>query len=306
VNGLRDVLCHPHLDLVVADMRDDAVVRSVLSDASAVIHLGAIVGDPACTIDEDESISTNVTATELIADLCRSEGISRLVFASTCSVYGASRDTLDERSPLTPVSLYANTKIASEEILLERASATFAPVILRFGTAFGASHRLRFDLVVNLLTAKALREGQITVHGGDQWRPFIHVYDIARAVLIALEAPTERVAGQVINVGVDEQNHQLREIGEIIQRLIPDSEVITHEQVTDKRNYYVSFARARDLLGFNATRTIEDGVLELVEALSDGRVSEYRDASYHNVITISAMFAERGKIAALSSLSRFP
>jgi nucleoside-diphosphate-sugar epimerase len=300
-DALHDVLDHPNLEMVVADFRDETRLRQALRGAAAVAHLGAIVGDPACAIDEDESLSTNVHAAELVADLCVELGIPRLVFASTCSVYGASADPLDETSALNPVSLYANTKIAAEEILLARASADFSPVILRFGTAFGVSHRFRFDLVVNLLTAKAMREGQITIHGGDQWRPFIHVHDIARSVVLALDAPAEQVSGEIINVGADELNYQLRQVGEIIQELVPTAEVVTSEQVTDKRNYYVRFGKARDLLGFAPTRNLEDGVRELVELLRSDEVGEHHEPRYHNVIALSEAFADRARIAGMAS-----
>jgi nucleoside-diphosphate-sugar epimerase len=302
-DALADVRFDPNFELVEADFRDADAVRRALAGAGAVIHLGAIVGDPACAIDEEQSLSTNVEGTQVLADEARAQGIDRFVFASTCSVYGASHEALDETSTLNPVSLYANTKIAAEQLLLERASDSFAPVILRFGTAFGGSHRPRYDLVVNLLTAKAVSEGRITIHGGDQWRPFIHAFDIARAVLLALDAPRDRVASQVINVGADENNYRIGEIGEAIQRLVPSASVATSNEVTDKRNYYVQFTKARELLGFTATLTIEDGVREMVGALTDGTVREYRDPVYHNVITLSELFAERAKLSRMASIA---
>lgn len=298
-DALRDLRFDPNLDIVEADFRDRDVMRDSLAGAAAVIHLGAIVGDPACTIDEHLTISTNVEATRTIAGLARDLGVPRLIFASTCSVYGASHQPLDETSSLNPVSLYANSKIAAEQILLEHATEAFAPTILRFGTAFGASPRLRFDLVVNLLTAKAVCDGQITIHGGNQWRPFIHVADIAGAVMLALDAPRQVVAGQIINVGVDELNYQIRHLGAIIQRHVPQADVVTSDEVTDKRNYFVQFQKARDLLGFTHTRTVEDGVRELVALLSDGRVDSYRTSSFHNVIALSEAFAEQARLDAL-------
>jgi nucleoside-diphosphate-sugar epimerase len=290
-NALADMLEHPNLELHVGDFRDASIVRGALADAAAVIHLGAIVGDPACAIDEDLALSTNLTATAVVADTCLELGISRLVFASTCSVYGASHDPITEDSPLNPVSLYANTKISAEKVLLERQSLGLDPVILRFGTAFGLSTRLRFDLVVNLLTAKAVQDGLITIHGGDQWRPFIHAYDIARSILLALDAPSHLVGGQVINVGSDSLNYRLREIGRIIQDLVPTAEVTTNAEITDKRNYYVEFARARELLGFYPTRTVADGVREMMEVVGD-RVDDYHEARYHNVIALGQAFSQ--------------
>jgi len=281
-DAIRDILSHPQLEMVVADFRDRMVVARAVQDVSAVIHLGAIVGDPACAIDEDFTIGTNFEATRIIADAAKQAGVGRFVFGSTCSVYGASTETLDETSVLNPVSLYANTKIAAERVLLDMRDATFAPVIMRFATAYGHSYRPRYDLAVNVMTAKAVTGGQITIHGGDQWRPFVHVDDIARALVLALEAPIATVAGETFNVGSDEQNHQLKEVGEIIQRLIPHATVLTNDLVTDKRNYYVQFTKIREALGFTPLHTLVESIVEMKGALDTGEVLDYRDRRYNN------------------------
>ncbi len=283
-DAISQILDHPLCEMVVGDFRNPEEVTVALRGAGAVVHLGAIVGDPACAIDEDLALTTNVTGAAIVADACVEQGVPRMIFASTCSVYGASNRPLNETSALHPLSHYANTKVAAETAVLSRRCKGFAPVVLRFGTAFGTSYRERFDLVVNLLTAKAVRDGQITIYGGDQWRPFIHVYDIARAVRLALMVPIESVSGQVINVGVDSLNYRLHKVGEIIQQLVPHSSVITYDQVTDSRNYYVHFAKAIALLGFSPTRTLQDGVKELAEILSTGQIDSYHDAKYHNVL----------------------
>ncbi len=281
-DAIRDILSHPRLEMVVADFRDQMVVARAVQGVSAVIHLGAIVGDPACAIDEDFTIGTNFEATRIIADAAKRAGVGRFVFGSTCSVYGASTETLDETSALNPVSLYANTKIAAERALLDLRDATFAPVIMRFATAYGHSYRPRYDLAVNVMTAKAVTDGQITIHGGDQWRPFVHVDDIARALVLALEAPIATVAGETFNVGSDAQNHQLKEVGEIIQRLIPHATVLTNDLVTDKRNYYVQFTKIRETLGFTPLHTLVESIVEMKEALDTGAVADHRDRRYNN------------------------
>jgi nucleoside-diphosphate-sugar epimerase len=280
-SAIRALYGSAQLDLIVGDFRDRATVMEAVDGVDAVLHLGAIVGDPACAINEDFTIGTNLEATRTLAEACKERGVRRFVFASTCSVYGASDDTLDESSALNPVSLYANSKIAAERLLLGMHGADFSPVILRFATAYGHSHRPRFDLVVNLLTAKAVTEGQITIHGGEQWRPFVHVDDIARACLMAMEAPEAVVAGEIFNVGSDEQNHQLHELGAIIQRLVPDAEVVTNDLITDKRNYYVRFDKIRDALGFTPEHALADSVMEMKAALEDGTVANWKDR-YHN------------------------
>ncbi len=186
---IADVLDHPNLEIVQADFRQVDEVVAAVRGMDTLIHLGAIVGDPACALDEELTIEVNLMATRMIAEVAKGSGVKRFIFASTCSVYGASDEILDERSALNPVSLYARSKIASEKVLRKMADDRFAPVILRFGTIYGLSGRTRFDLVVNLLAAKALIDKQITVFDGDQWRPFVHVDDAAQAVFKVLEAP---------------------------------------------------------------------------------------------------------------------
>ncbi len=225
-SALQSVMHHPNLALVRADLRRPDTMTYAFKHADAVIHLGAIVGDPACALDPYFTMEINVDGTRSIAELCQANGVPRLLFASTCSVYGASDDILDEASALNPVSLYAESKIASERLLLALRDNTFAPVILRFATAYGHSPRPRFDLVVNLLTAKAVAGDPITIYGGDQWRPFVHADDIARAMILALDAPLRTVAGQVFNVGSNEQNHQLSEVGTIIKDIIPSADTL--------------------------------------------------------------------------------
>ncbi len=217
---ISGVLNHPRLELVQADFRRvDEVVRA-MRDVDAVIHLGAIVGDPACALDKDLTIEVNLMATRMIAEVAKGCGVKRFIFASTCSVYGASDEILDEGSALNPVSLYARSKIASEQVLLAIADEHFDPVILRFGTIYGLSRRIRFDLVVNLLAAKAVVEHHITIFGGDNWRPFVHVDDAALAIQKVLDAPQALVSQQTFNVGSDEQNYTIQQVGATISRRV--------------------------------------------------------------------------------------
>jgi nucleoside-diphosphate-sugar epimerase len=170
---------------------------------------------------------------------------------------------------------------------MSMANSDFGPTLLRFGTIYGLSGRTRFDLVINLLTAKALVEGKITVFGGDQWRPFVHVDDAALAVLNSLEAPLALVGNEVFNVGCEEQNHTIQEVGEMIQRLVPASELISMGSDTDKRNYKVSFDKIRNTLGFKPRWSVEEGVRQVIEAIATGRVADYQDSKHSNVKFLS-------------------
>jgi nucleoside-diphosphate-sugar epimerase len=279
---IRDVLSHPNLEIVRGDFRQvDAMVKA-MRDVQSVIHLGGIVGDPACQLDEEVTIEVNLMASRMLAEVAKGTGVTRMIFASTCSVYGASDHLLDERSSLNPVSLYASSKLASERVLSELATDQFAPVIVRFGTIYGLSGRIRFDLVVNLLTAKAVMDGEITVFNGEQWRPFVHVDDAARALMSVLEAPVSLVRNEIFNVGSDQQNYRLREVAEMIQRQVPDAKVIDSQVAGDPRNYRVNFQKIHRILGFAPQWTLEEGIAQTIEAIEDGRIVDYRDPKYSN------------------------
>ncbi len=280
---IAEWLDHPHLEILQADFRQIDRVVEAMRGVDAVIHLGGIVGDPACALDEELTTEINVMATRMIAEVAKGSGVSRFIFASTCSVYGASDHILDEKSELNPVSLYARSKIASEKVLNQMADERFAPVILRFGTIYGLSGRTRFDLVVNLLTAKALVDGEITVFGGDQWRPFVHVDDAARVLQMVLEAPLDIVRNQVFNVGSNEQNYTIREIGEMVQRLVPTASLVSSGNDSDRRNYWVNFNKIHRALNFTPKWTVEQGIQQVIQAIRSGKVIDYRDARYSNV-----------------------
>lgn len=284
---IANVVGHPNLEIVHADFRNiDKIVES-MRGMDEVIHLGAIVGDPACSLDQELTVEVNLMATRMIAEVAKGSGISRFYFASTCSVYGACDYILDERSGVNPISLYARSKLASEKILMNMASDSFSPVILRFGTVYGLSGRTRFDLIINLLTAKAVREGKITVFGGGQWRPFLHVDDVGLAVLNATEAPTSLIHGQIFNVGSNEQNYQLMDIAYLIQKTAPKAEVVDMGADTDFRNYRVDFTKIRTKLQFSPQWTVEGGIEQVIAALENGEVTDYREPMYSNVKFLS-------------------
>jgi nucleoside-diphosphate-sugar epimerase len=292
-DGVRHVIDRPGFKLVRGDLRNIEAVVAACRSADAVVHLGALVGDPACELDERLTLQINHDATFTAAAVARGLGIQRFVFASTCGVYGASDDLLDEDSAVAPISLYAQSKLRSEELLLSMAGDGFCPTVLRFGTFYGRSPRERFDLVVNLLTARAVVEGEIAIHGGQQYRPFLHVADGAEAVLRCLRAPTEVVARQVFNVGSDDQNHRMRDVGERIAELVPAIRVRVQEPATAEANYRVSFARIRSALGFIPRYSLSDGIAELRDAVHSGKVGDYTEARYSNVKAMTTGQATR-------------
>ncbi len=284
--AIRDLYEHERFEFIYGDLRDIEAVTRALQYADAVVHLGALVGDPACALDEKLTVEINLAATRMIAEAARGAGIQRYIFASTCSVYGASDETLDERSALNPVSLYARSKIASERTVLALNSDRFATTVLRFATVYGLSPRPRFDLVVNTLAAQAVCERSISIFGGSQWRPFVHVDDVAEAIVHCLQAPRAVVQGEVFNVGSDEQNYQILQLGDLMQQLIPGVRVVRNGDDQDRRNYRVSFGKIRSRLGFVPRRTVADGILEVKSAIESGAVADFRAACYSNYKTL--------------------
>jgi nucleoside-diphosphate-sugar epimerase len=175
----------------------------------------------------------------------------------------------------------------SEEALLDLNDETLHPVILRLSTVFGLSYRPRFDLVVNLLTAKGVREKEITVMGGSQWRPFVHVADVARAMVMCLQAPLRTVKGEIFNVGGDANNHSIQQVGEMVQRQVPEARLTSTDDTADRRNYRVSFSKIQRKVGFLPERTVEGGIEEIVEALRRGSIGDHKLARYSNHKTLS-------------------
>lgn len=295
--AIEPLLSHPLLEFAQGDCRNIQDVVRAMSGVRDVIHLAAIVGDPACAEDDANALQINYAATRMMLEIAKGHGIERFLFASSCSVYGASDNLMDEKSETEPISLYAETKLHSERVLLDAHSRTFHPTILRFATVFGLARRPRFDLVVNLLTAKAIQEGVITIFNGDQWRPFIHVSDVAAAVVETFAAPLESVSGEIFNVGDDRLNFTLAQVAEKIRALIPETRIEFVENA-DRRNYRVSFRKIRDCIGFTAACALEDGILEIKRAFERAEILNYRQPFYSNV----SYLKERGHVDAKSEL----
>jgi len=280
-HALVDVLPNPNLEMIQGDCRNIQSVVSAIKGCDSIVHLAAIVGDPACDQDRQTALEVNYAATRMLIEIAKGNGVTRFIFASSCSVYGATDLLMDEKSVVTPISVYAQTKIDSERALLEARTPTFHPTILRLATVFGYSHRPRFDLVVNLLTARAAHEGKITIFNGDQWRPFIHVRDVAKGIAQVLEAPIEVVGGTVYNLGDSNMNRTLTQVAQAIQTFYPDT-TVEFKDNTDRRNYRVDFTKIKNEIGFECTISIERGITELKQALETGAITDYTNPLYHN------------------------
>jgi len=281
-SAIEEVLDHPSLEFMRGDCRNIQDVVAAMRGVSAVIHLAAIVGDPACDQDHKTAQEINYAATRMMIEIAKGEQVQRFIFASSCSVYGASEQVMDENSQVQPISLYADTKVDSEQALLAAANSSFHPTILRFATIFGLSPRPRFDLVVNLLTAKAMKEQVVTIYNGEQWRPFLHVADAAAAIVCVLEAPVALVGSQIYNVGDSRLNYTLTDVAAKLVKFFPNTRV-EHVENSDRRNYRVSFEKIRGHLGFTCSKKLEDGIYEIKTAFESGQISDYAAALYSNV-----------------------
>ena len=279
LNDLRD---HPNIEIVEGDFRNIETVVSCLEDMDAVILLAAVVGDPASKARPTQTIETNLLAAQSLAFACKTHCISRFIYASTCSVYGKGDKILDEQSSLNPVSLYARTKIASEESILNMSNSNFEPTILRMSTLYGYSKRMRFDLVVNTMTMKAYTDKKIQVFGGEQWRPLLHVDDAAEVYLKCIEAPLEKVGNQIFNVGSEEQNYQIKDIARIIAKSIKGVSIETLKSDTDNRDYQVSFQKIKDRLNFIPQNSIAQSSKRIFKALNGKKIKNPEAKIYYN------------------------
>jgi nucleoside-diphosphate-sugar epimerase len=269
------------MKVLVGDVRIALEVEKAIQGFDSVVHLAGLVGAGVCESDLEEALRVNCTATRNVLRACQKSYVERLVFASSCSVYGDAKEIVSETSPPNPVDLYAKTKLASENDLLTSCLREPIITIMRMGTVFGVSPRMRFDLFVNLLVAKACTEKKITVRGGHQWRPIVHVQDVGRAYIMALEANKNLVSGQIFNVGSNELNVTKGEVGEKIKMFVPDTQV-TYDPSDDMRDYKAEFSKIRTTLGFKPEISLEQGIEEIVEEFKHGKFADWKTPQYTN------------------------
>ena len=290
LHGQEDIAAEQEqagIEVIRGDIRDEEARGRALQGADAVVHLAAIVGDPACALDPAVSDEVNVQATEALVADAKSAGVSRLVFASTCSNYGRMADPtvpITEEGELRPVSLYAEQKVGMEKLILGGGTGNgLAPTCLRFATVYGVGRRMRFDLTVNEFTRELWADRELEVFGEQFWRPYIHVRDAGRAVRTVLEAPVEKVGGNVFNAGRSGENYRKLDIVEEIGRQTDKGKVSYVKKNEDPRDYKVSFDKIKAELGFETLMTVPDGIAEIIAALDEGRFGDPFDPRYKNI-----------------------
>lgn len=274
---LRDFLGRPAFTLVRDDVRTFDAAH--LSGIDVVMDLAGISNDPACDLDAEVTRQVNWLGSVRLARLAKDAGVSRYLFSSSCSVYGqGGTSNLTEDSALAPVSLYAECKIRAEDDLRELDSSDFGVTILRNATVYGPSRRMRYDLVVNLMTAKAFQDRVIYVlGGGEQWRPNVHVRDVARAFIHVMNASPDATRGQTFNIGSNDQNFRVIDIAHIVRDVMPYVSIQVVPDDPDKRSYHVNFDRLSKALHFHTLYSVADAVAEIKQRMTTGTVWSFKD-----------------------------
>jgi len=299
---LKEVL--GKIELIPGDVRD--FDEKVLDGIDAVVHLGSLSNYPTAAFDPEANYSINCEGTVKLATACKKKGVQRLTFASGCAVYGFYVEGIvDESSPTNPQGDYDKSKLDAEVALGEMVDNNFCPVILRQGTVFGLSPRMRWDLVVNAFVMNAFKSGRLDVwYGGEAWRPLVHIKDVAEAHICGLEAETEKVRGEVFHVVY--KNYRILELAHRVRRALAELgirvEVDVNYDEVDKRSYQVSNQKLSKVLGFTPKVSVEEGVKEIVDVIQRGQYTDFDHPIYYNMpwmmllVEIEARLKKTGKV----------
>jgi nucleoside-diphosphate-sugar epimerase len=285
----------PEIPEIKKDIRD--VAPSDLEGFDAVMHLAALSNDPLGNLNPELTYAINHHAAVNLARMAKQVGVSRYIFSSSCSTYGAAGDeTLTEDAPFNPVTPYGHSKVFVERDVAQLASDTFSPIILRNATAYGVSPRLRFDIVLNNLVAWAVTTGLVYIKSdGSPWRPIVHVEDIARAFSAMLDAPRDAIHNQAFNVGVTAENYRIRDLAEIVKETVPGCRVeYAQDGEPDKRTYRVNFDKiARRVPAFQPQWDARRGAQELYEAYvkSGVKLDEFEGPKYKRIDHIKQLLS---------------
>ncbi len=288
--SLIDIWGHPDFVLEKVDITDHNAMDDVFRryEFAGIVHLAAIVGDPACKLEPDLARKTNLEASTYLLDRAIQSRVKRFIFASTCSNYGKMQNAdeyVDENSPLAPVSLYAELKVAFEKTILEQVprNDSICPTILRFSTVYGISPRMRFDLTVNEFAKDVALGRQLRVFGEQFWRPYCHVSDFSKAILAVLAAKEQVTAFNVFNVGDTSQNYTKKMLVDEILKQVPDAQVEFTHREDDPRDYRVKFDKIRDTLDFCISKTVPEGIRDVLGCIWSGVIKNPQDQNYYNI-----------------------
>ncbi len=288
--SLIDIWDNKNFTFINCDINESEKLDLIFSknNFDAVIHLAAIVGDPACKLYPDLANKTNWISSKWLIDKSKKAGVSKFIFASTCSNYGKMDDPkayVDENSKLAPVSLYAELKVKFEKYMLSEINKDigFSPTSLRFSTVYGLSPRMRFDLTVNEFTKDLALEKELVIFGEQFWRPYCHVKDFSNAFITVLNSPKEKVAYNVYNVGDTRENYTKQMLINEIRKVLPNCRIKYVKKNDDPRDYRVNCDKIKKELGFKITKTVPDGILEIKRLIQENVIKDPENQKYYNI-----------------------
>jgi nucleoside-diphosphate-sugar epimerase len=274
---------HPRLNVVKGDIRNQTLLEEIIPGHDALIHLACISNDPSFELNPDLGKSINMDAFRPLVEISRRLGVARFIYASSSSVYGIKEEKdVHEGMSLEPLTDYSRYKADCERVLLELAAPGFTGVTIRPATVCGYSPRQRLDVVVNILTNLAYHKREITVFGGEQLRPNIHIADMVEAYLVLLTAPSDQIAGQIFNAGYE--NQPVVKLAQTVKEVVGSDVRLITTPTDDNRSYHISSKRIRDQLGFTATHSIRDAAADLVQAFKTNLLpNSLEDERYFNI-----------------------
>lgn len=286
LDSVRD---NPRLVQIKGDIRDRKLLAKEMAGCDTVIHLACISNDPSCELNPDLAKSINYEAFISLVDVSKKAGVKNFIYASSSSVYGVKDvPEVTEDLPLEPLTDYSRYKALCEEVLLKEAADNFIVTIIRPSTVCGYSPRLRLDLTVNILTNHAVNKGEITVFGGEQMRPNLHIEDMTDFYVFLLGLPDEKIHKKIYNVGYE--NYKVKEIAEMVRRLVNPMIPVKVTPTDDNRSYHVSSKKVKKELGYVPKHSIEEAILDLKKAFEDGKVpNPLTDMRYYNIKTMQAI-----------------
>jgi len=281
--SLLGIISDPRFTFIKADINDTKEYEEFIDSEICVVHLAAIVGEPASRKYPDETVKTNVDGTKKLIDLAVKKDVRKFIFVSTCSNYGKVPEGVyaTEDYELNPLSLYAETKVKMEKYLIEEVKTELNWTILRFATVYGASPRPRFDLTVNDFTMHAIIDGELLIYLPYSNRPYVHVWDVARAVKLVLEN-SGKTNYRIYNVGDTSENYRKIDIVNEIKKVIGDFKIKFVEKGTDPRDYKVSFERIKNEIGYSITKRVPDGIREIAKIVKEGMITDFENREYYN------------------------
>jgi nucleoside-diphosphate-sugar epimerase len=288
--SLLDIWHNKNFTFINCDINKSEKLDTIFSknNFDAVIHLAAIVGDPACKLYSDLANKTNWISSKWLIEKSKSAGVSKFIFASTCSNYGKMDNPeayVDENSRLAPVSLYAELKVKFEKYMLNEMKKIdgFSPTSLRFSTVYGLSPRMRFDLTVNEFTKNLALGKELLIFGEQFWRPYCHVKDFSNAFITVLKSPNEKVAYNVFNVGDTRENYTKQMLVNEIKKVLPNSKIKYVAKNEDARDYRVNCDKIKKELGFKISMTVPDGIREIKRVIQENLIKDPEDQKYYNI-----------------------